>query len=180
MTTLVTTSYFQHFGEASYPHHFKDYLQLSLVLWPPPNLIILVISLYSISPTLIPKETTFHSNPSYDHLHWWPPFTPKKLWWLYPTLSIYSTSYRNCPHPFLHLIILLYTQLLSPKYVSSHTFNQFFTKFYSYLYQEVYSYQGSFTTIINITTTTTSLPPHSNHSLQPMEKPYNYFSFPSE
>ena len=95
-------------------------------------------------------------------------FYSQKLWWLYPTLSIYSTSYRNCPHPFLHLIILLYTQLLSPKYVSSHTFNQFFTKFYSYLYQKVYSYQGSFNTIIhnnhyNHSTTTTSLPP-LNHS----------------
>ena len=93
MTTLVTTSYFHHFGDASYSHHFNDYLQLSLILWPPPNLIILVTSSNSIhfgkslplsslkwQPSIQTLHMTiFHSLYTGNHL-----LLPT-LWWLYPT-----------------------------------------------------------------------------------------------
>ena len=86
------------------PLHFGEYIPLQIVL---------VISLYSILPTLIPKKTTFHSNPSYDQL---PTYNGDhlllpKLWWLYSTLNTpppignfytpsYTLTYYSLPSMF--------------------------------------------------------------------------------
>ena len=66
LTTSMTTSQPHHCGDLLLqlyplpsPLHFGEYIPLQIVL---------VISLYSILPTLIPKKTTFHPNPSYDQL----------------------------------------------------------------------------------------------------------------
>ena len=119
LTTLVTTSYFHHFGGASYPHHFNDYLQPSLVLWPPPNLIILVTYSNSIHFGKPLPLLSLNLNPSYNHLPlplpWEPPFTPKTLVTI--SHSKFSTSYQ--PSTTISTTI---TILLSPKYVSSHNY----------------------------------------------------------
>ena len=117
LTSPLTTSQSHHSGDLLQlyplpsPLHFGEYIPLQIVL---------VISLYSISPTLIPKKTTFHSNPSYDQL---PTYNGDhlllpKLWWLYSTLNTpppignfytpsYTLTYYSLPSMFHPTIFIL-------------------------------------------------------------------------
>ena len=108
MTTLVKTSYF--LGEASYPHPFNNYLQLSFdhlpisSFWWFPSFPSLPLSSLKRQPYLQTLHMTiFHSLYTGNHL-----LLPT-LWWLYPTPTTPPPIGRlqQFPHPLLHLTILL-------------------------------------------------------------------------
>ena len=93
MTTFNFYFLLLHLYPLPSPLHFGEYIPLQIVL---------VISLYSILPTLIPKKTTFHSNPSYDQL---PTYNGDHL--LLPNYGDYTPLYM------LHLLSAISTLFLT-------------------------------------------------------------------